>query len=45
MKSSLNFTFGKDDSRKSDFARPKPSKPVLLEISQDLRFCVTIQQL
>ena len=28
-----NFTFGQDDCRKSDFARPNSSKAVLLEIS------------
>ena len=50
-KSSLNFTFGQDGSRKSAFARSNSSKLVLLEISQDWRrpylitFCVTFQQL
>ena len=36
-KSSLNFTFGKDGSRKSDLIRPNSSKHVFLEISQDWR--------
>ena len=31
-KSSLKFTFGRDDCRKSDFAKPNSSKVVLLEI-------------
>ena len=34
-KSSLNFTFGKDGSRKSDLIRPNSSKHVFLEIFQD----------
>ena len=36
-KSSLNFTFGKDGSRKSDLIRPNSSKHVFLEISEDWR--------
>ena len=34
-KSSLNFTFGQDDCRESDYARPNWNKPVLLKISKD----------
>ena len=37
-KSSSNFNFGQDSSRKSGFARPNSSKLVLLEISQDRSF-------
>ena len=34
-KSSLNFSFDQDGSRKSDYARSNSSKLVFLEISQD----------
>ena len=44
-KFSLNFTFNKGDCCKSDFAKPSSSKAVLVQISQDWRFCVKLQQL